>query len=115
MFVDGDLLHLKKRLRKKRRLGEFREDCFELSFEIDPLLDAEQIDSVTDAFIDMIEKNDLQFGGGGYSTWSGIVQGPYLGSATDDDRETVLDWLRRHPNIVGASAGALRDAWHGWG
>lgn len=105
---------MKKRLRKKFRLREFHEDCFEVAFEIDPSLDDEQIDTMTDAFISMIEENNLQFGAGGRSNWSGIVQGPWRGSATDGDRETVLNWLRDHPCVVNASAGPLRDAWHGW-
>lgn len=105
---------MKKRLRKKRRLGEFREDCFEVAFEIDPSLSAEQVDAVTDAFISMIEEKNLQFGGGGASKWSGIVQGPWRGSATAADREIVLKWLHNHSCVVNASAGPLRDAWRGW-
>jgi uncharacterized protein YggL (DUF469 family) len=88
---------VKKRLRKKRRLGEFREDCFELTFEISPALSDAEIDALTDTFIDMIESNGLQFGGGGNRCWSGIVQGPYRGSATESERQTVIDWLEQHP------------------
>lgn len=104
---------MKKRLRKKRRLGEFREDYFELSFQIDPSLDAKTIDALIDDFISMIEENGLQFGGGGYSDWSGLVQGPHRGTAKESDRESVLAWLQTHPQIMKASAGPLRDAWHG--
>jgi len=113
-FADGDLPHLKKRLRKKRRLGEFREDCFELAFEISPSLSDDEIDALTDTFINMIESNGLQYGGGGYRCWSGVVQGPWRGSTTASDRETVIEWLDRSPNVMNASAGPLRDAWHGW-
>lgn len=105
---------MKKRLRKKRRIGEFREDCFELEFEMDPSLTEGQCDALTDAFIAMIESRHLQYGGGGRAIWSGVVQGPYRGSATSIDREAVLRWLRDHPLIVAASAGPLRDAWYGW-
>ncbi|MEM0924946.1 MAG: 50S ribosome-binding protein YggL [Planctomycetota bacterium] len=101
-------------MRKKRRLGEFREDCFEVDFEISTSLDDDDLDSLTDAFIEMIESNGLQFGGGGHREWSGVVQGPNRVSATAADRSAVLDWLNRHPDIVTASAGALRDAWHDW-
>ena len=105
---------MKKRLRKKRRLGEFREDCFELIFEMSPTLNRDQLDSVTDAFIDMIESNHLQFGGGGNGRWTGIVQGAFRKSATESDRQTVLDWLNQHPDVLHAQAGPLRDAWYGW-
>jgi uncharacterized protein YggL (DUF469 family) len=105
---------VKKRLRKKRRLGEFREDCFELTFEISSSLSEEQADSVTDAFIDMIEASGLQYGGGGFRTWSGMVQVPYRGSVTANDRQEVIEWFDRHPDIQRTSAGPLLDAWHGW-
>ncbi|WP_345689672.1 50S ribosome-binding protein YggL [Novipirellula caenicola] len=105
---------MKKRLRKKRRLGEFREDCFELTFEMSPALSNDDIDSLTDTFIDMIESNGLQFGGGGNSLWSGIVQGPCRGAATESDRRAVLDWLNQQPDVLNTQAGPLRDASYGW-
>ncbi len=107
-------LMLKKRLRKKLRLKEFREVCFEIAFQIDPNLASLQVDSLTDAFIDMIEENNLLFGGGGCLSWNGIVQGPCRGSTSETDRELVLRWLRQQPSIHNASAGPLRDAWYGW-
>ena len=106
---------MKKRLRKKHRIGEFREDCFELTFEINQSLDGNRVDEVFDEFIEMIETNNLQFGGGEVNgNWTGIVQGPYRGSATEHDRQTVLTWLHSHPHIMSAAAGPLQDAWHGW-
>lgn len=56
---------MKKRLRKKHRLGEFREECFELTFELSETLSGEALDALTDRFIKVIESRDLQFGGGG--------------------------------------------------
>ena len=105
---------MKKRLRKKRRLGEFREYGFELTFAIHPSLTADEVDAVTDAFIDLIESRNLQIGGGGNHSWSVFVQGPSRGSATEQDREAILRWLSQHEHVVNATAGPLRDAWHGW-
>ena len=105
---------MKRRLRKKRRLGEFREDCFELSFEFCAPITRDRADSEIDDFIDMIESRSLQFGGGGKYVWSGIVQGAYRRSATESDRTAVASWLRRNPRIVAVKVGPLRDAWHGW-
>lgn len=104
---------MKKRLRKKRRLGEFREDCFELSFELSQTLSIDAVDTITDRFIEVIESRGLQFGGGGNNRWHGIVQGLPRRSVTESDRQFVLDWLNQHPNIVNADAGPLRDVWHG--
>lgn len=105
---------MKKRLRKKRRLGEFRENCFELKFELSSALSDDDIGAFTDIFIGMIESNGIQFGGGGGHRWSGIVQGPCRGSATEAHRKAVLEWLDRQPNVVNTYAGPLRDAWYGW-
>ena len=105
---------MKKRLRKKRRLGEFRENCFELTFEMSPTLNDDETDLLTDSFIEMIEANGLQFGGGGKQRWSGIVQGTYRGSAKESARKSVLGWLDQNPDVVSAEAGPLRDAWYGW-
>ena len=104
---------MKRRLRKKRRLGEFREDGFRLQFQVDESLSLSETDVVVDSFIDMIEANRLQFGGGGDSSWTGIVQGPWRGTATEADRDSVLEWLHAHPQIVDASAGPLEDLWNG--
>ncbi|WP_146410024.1 50S ribosome-binding protein YggL [Allorhodopirellula heiligendammensis] len=82
---------MNKRIRKKRRIGEFREDCFDLQFRIDASISLQDVDKLTDNFIAMIEQNQLQFGGGGQYDWSGVVQGPWRGSVTQEDREAVLD------------------------
>ncbi len=102
---------MNKRIRKKRRIGEFREDCFDLHFRVDASISLQDVDKLTDNFIAMIEQNQLQFGGGGQYDWSGIVQGPWRGSVTQEDREAVLDWLRQSDKIVACSGGPLKDLW----
>jgi len=103
---------MKRRLRKKLRLGEFREDCFEVQFRVNPSLECK----VMAAFIEMIEVNGLQCGGGGKGgEWSGVVQGSGCRkSTTAADRAYVLEWLQAHPHIRDVLVGPLRDAWHGW-
>ena len=114
----GDFLQkgsvMKKRLRKKLRRGEFREECFELSFDLDPALTVEQSNELIAVFVDFIEGQRLQFGGGGDSVWTGVVEAAGRRSATASDREAVLHWLRAQPQILAATAGPLLDAWHGW-
>ena len=104
---------MKKRLRKKLRVGEFREDCFEITFRIDPSITLRDVDELTDNFIAMIEHAGLQFGGGGNYEWSGVVQGPWRGTVTSEDQKAVLEWLRQHNKIVDVLVGPLKDAWHG--
>ncbi len=105
---------MRKRLRKKRRVGEFREDCFAIDFQFDANLSNSERDQMIDRFIAMLERHGLQFGGGGIVQWSGVVEFQGRGTATQSDRNLVLDWLEQHPEIVAASAGPLRDAWFGW-
>lgn len=107
---------MKKRLRKKLRLREFREDCFELSFRIEPPHSPAEGDAFWDEFIDMIEARRLSCGGGcGAAGWSIVVQGESRRTVTDSDRQAIIDWLGRRERIVCVEASPLRDAWYGWG
>ncbi|MEQ8846346.1 50S ribosome-binding protein YggL [Botrimarina sp.] len=106
---------MKKRLRKELRVGEFREDCFELNVAFKPNVSAAEAETLLNDFIDLIESRDLQFGGGCCPDGlRGVVQGPHRGSATDEDRDAVADWLRSQPLVAGVEAGPLRDSWYGW-
>ena len=56
---------VKKRLRKKRRVGEFQEFGFGAGFRFSDLLTMEARNNLLNRFIEeAIEKNGLQFGGG---------------------------------------------------
>lgn len=107
---------MKKRLRKKLHLGEFREDCFEIEFSFDPPLSPEAFDNFWDDFVcGLIEAEDLQFGGGGDpASWHGFVEKAGRGTVRERDRQIVVDWLEQHPDVSTVSAGPLRDAWYGW-
>jgi uncharacterized protein YggL (DUF469 family) len=106
---------MKKRLRKKLHLGEYRELCFRVAFRTPSRFSAVQGNRLLDRFIEMIEHNGLQFGGrGGPHEWDGIVELCGRGSATDQHRETVRLWLDSQPEVSNIVVGELRDAWHGW-
>lgn len=101
---------VRKRLRKKNRLGEFREYGFEIAFEISSQTDW---NGVFTAFIEeAIERHGLQFGGsphGGFAT----VNKPRA-SATQRHREMVRSWLETRSDVSNVRIGELRDACHGW-
>lgn len=107
---------MKKRLRKKKQLGEFREDCFEIEFSIDPPHTADEDDAFWDAFIvGLIEARGLQFGGGGRrDRWRGVVEVGRHGESSVAHRQAVIDWLTQYPGITYVKAGPLRDANYGW-
>ena len=104
---------MKKRLRKKLHLKEFQEMGFEINFEIDKDLGAEKIDALTEAFIlEAIEGNGLFFGGGGNHLFHGFVCRKN-GSATQEDRTALENWLQNQgASIKQYTLGELKDAWY---
>ena len=99
-----------KRLRKKLRVGEFKEYGFAVGFRVSEALSPKAKDEFWASFIgELIEKRGLAFGGNeeGYITKFG------RGSATEEDREAVGKWLEERPGIERVIVGPLEDAWYG--
>ncbi len=101
---------MKKRLRKKRRLGEFQELGFEVTFECNAALAEE----VLGAFIDgAIEANGLAAGGGGADLQSFFVTSARRRcSANEMQRAAVESWLTANSRVLKSAVGPLRDAWY---
>jgi uncharacterized protein YggL (DUF469 family) len=95
---------VKKRLRKKKHLGEFKE----LGFE--------EREAFVDRLIDIVEARSLAFGGGAGrdDKLDGFVTRAGRGSATEEDRAALAAFLDRAAEIARHEVGALRDAWHRW-
>lgn len=103
---------MKKRLRKKRRVGEFQELGFDLSFCLSEHLDRTSLDIFCDRFLaNAIEARGLLCGGGGGQKWDLFVTRA-RGSASDHDREAVARWLRENPHMRDVQVGPLVDSWH---
>jgi uncharacterized protein YggL (DUF469 family) len=45
----------------------------------------------------------------------GIVSAWGRGSPSDDDRQAVLDWLKKRPELAHAEVGQFVDGWYEWG
>jgi uncharacterized protein YggL (DUF469 family) len=104
---------MKKRLRKKLRLGEFREFGFEISFRLSDDLDQPGLDGFWDSFIgEAIEARGLMCGGACGCAWDVFVTRTGRHSATEEDRRGLTGWLERHPNVSDVRIGPLIDAWH---
>ena len=104
---------MRRRLRKKLRVGEFREMGFSLRFVLPPDLDEPAQMEFFDSFIGQaIEGNGLCYGGGCGATWDGFVAHAGRGTVTEQDRERVRQWLARHTRVSGLVVGTLVDAWH---
>jgi hypothetical protein len=79
---------VKRRLRKKKRVGEFRELGFGVRADLRPGIDDAEIETFVDRMIAFVEARQLAFGGGGEHNgkFDAFVTRAGRGSATDDDR-----------------------------
>ncbi|WP_044251700.1 50S ribosome-binding protein YggL [Rhodopirellula sp. SWK7] len=106
---------MRRRLRKKRRLGEFTEFCFEMSAKFTLGTTGAEADHLIDDFIDYIEASNLQFGGNHTTDGiAGIVDRRGRPYVTDLDRAAVMDWLNSQRIVSMATSQELRNAWYGW-
>jgi len=101
---------MRKRLRKKRHLGEFREFGFQVRTVWADHLTQEQQDDAIDSFIlQAIEANGLYCGGGGRGVWGVCARH----GATEEQRRAVERWLSQCPAVKEFTLGPLVDAWYG--
>lgn len=107
-----------RRLRKKLHLGEFQELGFTLFLTFHTPLDETAYDPFWDAIIERIEALGLCVGGLGgilpIVETDGFVSSWGHGSVTPEQVSSLLDWCRSRPEVKGARASELVDAWHGW-
>jgi uncharacterized protein len=104
---------MKKRLRKKLHLGEYREFGFNVTFTCP--CDQYEIDKFLEDFWDAIEINEtICCGGGGVKEWHFYVYGRSRASATETDRLNVLTWLEGQSEVTDIVVGPLVDSWWGW-
>jgi len=113
------LQRLNARQRKKLRVGEFQEHCFDVDIVFHAPMRGEPYHDFINDFFGLLEQRGLLGGGFGgrepFSETEGVVARIERGSPTEDDREAVIAWLRARPEIVDARAKDFKDAWHGYG
>lgn len=94
-----------RRLMKKMHLGQFQEMGFHVAIEIEPGQDDE---SLIDAMLtEIIEPMGLGYGG-----WLNGFVAKMEGTATEEDRARLDDWLRARREVRGVKIGPLEDAWY---
>lgn len=104
---------MKKRLRKKLRLREFRELGFEVSFRLSDTLDEAGLEQFWDSFIgEAVEARGLMCGGACGRSWDVFLSCPGRRSATEGDRQDISTWLQRRSDVSEIWIGPLIDAWH---
>jgi uncharacterized protein len=104
---------MRRRLRKKKRLGEFKELGFEVRVDMLLGLTREDLDAFLDRWADVVEARHLAFSGGGGGSdgkFDGFVTRKGLGTATEEDRAALDAFLADEANVVHHQVLELRDA-----
>ncbi|QJE00285.1 DUF469 family protein [Massilia forsythiae] len=113
----GRLRRLKPRQRKKLRVGEFKEHCFDIELVFNAPMRGEPYHDFINDFFGFLEQRNLLGGGFGgrepFSETEGVIARIERGSPSEEDREAVVHWLRARPEVVDARAQEFKDAWHG--
>ena len=105
------------RQRKKHHAGEWRELGFQVKVRLKEGTDESAFDALIDDLILFIEARGLLMGGFGNLTelWhESFICAAGRGSASDEDRFAVRDWLTEHPVVEEVRTDELVDAWYGW-
>lgn len=107
---------MKKRLRKKKRIGEFQELGFHIGYRLSEQLDEGSVDEFFDRFLEQaIEGSGLLCGGGGQFfefSWF-VMNEKSRKSVSGQQRATVKEWVLTQPEVVEYNISPLKDAWHG--
>lgn len=99
-----------RRLRKKLHLDEFQELGFDIETELKSTLDDNAEEALLIAFVEgVIEPRGLIYGG---SLACGYVCKAGGGSATEEDRAAVRDWLQARAEFASVTVHELSDAWY---
>lgn len=104
---------MKKRLRKKKRVGEFAQLGFHIGGTLrKPLPDAD-LDAFHHRLLALVETRGLSFGGGSSEThFRGFLAHAGRKNADENDRAALVAFLKDDPALTGNEVGPLVDAWH---
>ena len=100
-----------RRIRKKLRVDEFQEIGFDVAWKFADDIKSEAIDEFIDTFFaEIIEPNDLGFGGEGDTLWHGIVCTQAIGKCTEENRTQVETWMKAN-GATTVTVSELYDVW----
>jgi len=110
--------HVKRmspRLRKKLRVGQFREWGFNLKAILNDGLDDAAQDSLLEAWLGAVDTQAVSFGGqfDARGTLEGMVFPVGKQPVDDAVRIALLDWLKARAEVASLQASELIDIWHG--
>ncbi len=100
-----------RRLRKKLKVDEYQELGFDIAWKLADDTDSDSLDSFIDNFFaEVIEPNQLGFGGEGDTIWHGLVCTQSIGKCTEEHRKVVEVWLKDN-GATAVSVSELYDVW----
>lgn len=104
-----------RRLRKKLYVNEYTVYGFEVSVSFNDI-DETTLDSFLDQVVDFVESNNLIIGGGGgVDVFDAFIYSKErYGSASEEDRNLVSEWLNSQAVVANADVGELVDANYGF-
>lgn len=103
---------MKRRLRKKKRMGEFTEYGFALWARFPKWKTRDEGLDFADTFFDFIVDMGICCGGGMGHQWDLFVCCDGRGSVTEKQREDISMWLHNCELCIKFSLSSLRDAWN---
>ena len=103
---------MRKRLRKKNRVGEYRELEFPVAFRLNSKLSEEEVDAFLQEAVAAMEARGLAFVATGDVEWHGAVARLGRGSPDETDQDFVREWLEADERVESVVIGVLQDAWH---
>jgi hypothetical protein len=106
---------MKRRLRKKKHLAEFKEFGFEVGGSFSVVLTDNEKEAFLDDFIEFLEDRNLCTGGGissaGFDFY--ITGGDNTYPVTEETRSIVRTRLESDARLKDVRVSALTDAWYG--
>ncbi len=114
-LTEERLRTMKRRLRKKRYLGEFQEHAFELKIDFTQALNEAALMTFLEDFLEAVEARQLDYIGGIDSRWleGTIMAAKRYSSPSEEDRHAINDWLKKRSEVANCTTGELFDAWYG--
>ncbi len=100
-----------QRLRKKLRVDEYQELGFDVAWQLTDDIDSDGLDAFLNKFFaEVIEPNQLGFGGEGDTIWHGLICTQHIGKCTEEHRQAVEAWLKAN-GATAVSVSELYDVW----
>ncbi len=104
---------IKRRLRKKKHVGDFKEMGFLLSAKLN-LKSEEELDQFCDEMIDFLASNEIHMEGGmGIDNISLFIGTGIVNTGEEECRAKLITWMEEHKNVEEFNAGELEDAFYG--